>query len=87
MTTNILALFASTFLVVFALGAQSLFVNNARYAMAFFNSFLIGSCHLVLYKLTPDASVVEMVAFLAGGPFGIVSAMWVFRHLHRKPRP
>lgn len=85
MTTNILALFASTFVVVFALGAQSLIVNNGRYAAAFCNSFLIGGCNLVLFKVAPSASGVELAAFLLGGPFGIVSAMWVFRHLHRKP--
>lgn len=85
MTANILALFASTFLVVFALGAQSLIVNNGRYVSAFFNSFLIGGCNLVLFKVAPDATGVELAAFLLGGPFGIVTAMWVFRHLHRKP--
>lgn len=85
MTTNILALFASTFLVVFALGAQSLLVNNGRYVLAFCNSFVIGSCNLVLFKLTPDATGWQIAAFLLGGPLGIVSAMWVFRHLHRKP--
>lgn len=78
-----LALFASTFVVVFALGAQSLIVNNGKYAMAFCNSFVIGGCNLALYKLAPQASLVDMAAFLLGGPFGIISAMWVFRHLHR----
>lgn len=77
------ALFGSTFVVVFALGAQSLLVNNGRYVAAFCNSILIGICNLVLFKLAPQASPDEMVAFLSGGPFGIVSAMWVFRHLHR----
>ena len=79
------ALFASTFIVVFALGAQSLLVNNGRYVAAFANSFLIGACNLALFKLAPQATAVEIVAFLCGGPLGIVSAMWVFRHLHRKP--
>lgn len=85
MTTNILALFASTFLVVFALGAQSLFVNNGRYVLAFCNSFVIGICNLVLFKLTPEASGWQVAAFLIGGPLGIVSVMWLFRYLHRKP--
>lgn len=85
MTANTLALFASTFLVVFALGSQSLIVNNGRYVLAFFNSFLIGACNLILFKVAPNASGVDIAAFLLGGPLGIVSAMWVFRHLHRKP--
>lgn len=78
-------LFISTFLVVFALGAQSLLVNNGRYVSAFANSFVIGSCNMVLLKLAPQATPVEVAAFLLGGPFGIIAAMWVFRHLHRNP--
>lgn len=79
------ALFGSTFVVVFAYGAQSLLVNNGRYIAAFGNSFLIGACNVVLFKLAPQATPIEIMAFLSGGPLGIVSAMWVFRHLHRKP--
>jgi hypothetical protein len=82
---TLVALFGSTFLVVFALGAQSLLVNNGRYAAAFANSFIIGACNLTLYKLAPQASPTEIAAFLAGGPLGIVLSMWCFRHLHRKP--
>lgn len=82
---NALYLFASTFIVVFALGAQSLLVNNGYYTGAFVNSLVIGSCNMVLLKLGPDASTSQQIAFIAGGPFGIVSAMWVLRHLHRKP--
>lgn len=81
---TLVALFGSTYIVVFALGAQSLLVNNGRYTAAFCNSIVIGICNLVLFKLAPQASMDEMAAFLSGGPFGIVSAMWVFRHLHRK---
>ena len=80
---TLIALFGSTFVVVFALGAQSLLVNNGRYGAAFCNSILIGICNLVLFKLAPQAAAGEIVAFLLGGPLGIVSAMWVFRHLHR----
>lgn len=79
------ALFASTFVVVFALGAQSLLVNNGRYVAAFTNSFLIGGCNMVLFKLAPQALPWEVAAYLLGGPFGIIGAMWMFRHLHRKP--
>lgn len=80
-----LALFASTLLLVMALGAQSLFVNNGRYLPAAINSFAIGGGNLILFKLAPDASGIEIAGFLLGGPLGIVSAMWLLRHYHRPP--
>lgn len=81
---TLVALFFSTYVVVFALGAQSLLLHNGRYVAAFLNSIVIGACNLVLFKLAPQATVFEIAAFLLGGPLGIVSAMWVFRHLHRR---
>jgi hypothetical protein len=75
---NALALLASTFAVVFCLGLQSLAVNHGHRWLAFGNSFLIGSSQLILFKLTPDASGLEIIAFLSGGPFGIVAAMQFF---------
>jgi uncharacterized membrane protein SpoIIM required for sporulation len=80
----VLALFLSTYLLVMALGAQSLLVNNGRYVGAFFNSIVIGSGNLILFKLAPDASGLEIAAFLLGGPFGICSAMYLLRKYHRK---
>lgn len=74
-----LALFASTFFLVFFLGLQSLNVNRGHYWAAFFTSFGIGLGQLVLLKLGPDASIIESAAYLAGGPFGIVSSMLVHR--------
>lgn len=81
-----MALFVSTFLLVMALGAQSLMVNNGRYLGAFCNSFAIGIGNLVLYKLAPGASGWEIGAFLSGGPVGICLIMYLLRHLHRRPR-
>ena len=72
-----LALFLSTFMLVCALGAQSLFVNNGRYGAAALNSFFIGSGNLILFKL-------EISAFILGGPCGICTAMFILRHLHRR---
>ena len=77
--THTLALFASTFALVFALGIQSQAVNRGQFRTAFINSFLIGSGQLILYKLAPNASGLEIAAFLAGGPFGIVTSMFVHR--------
>ena len=79
-----LALLASTFALVFALGMQSQLVNNGHYVGAFFNSLAIGTCNLVLFKLAPEASGLEVAAYLAGGPFGIVAAMAVYRKKWRR---
>lgn len=78
-----LALFASCFALVFFLGLQSLNVNRGHYAAAFFTSFGIGAGNLVLFKLAPDASGIEIAAYLAGGPLGIVSSMWAHRKVFR----
>jgi hypothetical protein len=80
-----LALFASTFALVMALGAQSLLVNNGRYLPAALNSFAIGTGNLILYKLAPGASGIEIAAFLTGGPIGICAAMYLLRKYHRRP--
>lgn len=74
-----LALLASTFALVFFLGLQSLVVNSGHKMMAFTNSFAIGLSQLTLYKLAPQASGIEIAAYLCGGPAGIVAAMEFFR--------
>lgn len=76
-----LALFASTLLLVFFLGLQSLNVNGGHMLAAFFTSFGIGLGNLVLYKLAPDAGGWEIVAYLCGGPIGIVASMAAHRRL------
>jgi len=85
--TTILALFCSTLVLVFALGIQSLNVNNGHRAAAVFTSFVIGASNLVLFKLAPDASLAEAAAFLLGGPMGIYAAMvahpWLVRVIKR----
>lgn len=74
---------ASCFVLVFALGAQSLNVNNGHYIAAAFTSFFIGGGQLVLFKLAPNANWTEMASFLIGGPFGITASMWAHPHLVR----
>jgi len=69
------ALLLSTYALVFALGLQSLNVNGGHYRAAFLTSLAIGGSNLVLFKLAPHASGLEIAAYLAGGPLGIVSAM------------
>ena len=78
-------LFISTLLLVMALGAQSLLVNNGRYVAASCNSFLIGTGQLALLKLGPDATGLEVAGYLGGGPIGIVLIMYLLRHYHRPP--
>ena len=77
MTT--LLIFASTFITVFALGFQSLNVNGGHYRAAFLNSFLIGAGNLAILKIVPDANAIQMAAYLAGGPLGIIVSMWAHK--------
>ena len=79
-----LTLFASTYVLVFALGLQSLNVNNGHYYLAAMTSMVIGSGQMVLYKLAPNADWLAIAAYLAGGPVGITSAMWAHPRLARK---
>lgn len=78
-----LALFVSTFVLVFALGIQSLNVNNGHRRLAMFTSLFIGSSQMVLFKLAPDASWLEAASFLLGGTIGIYAAMCSHPHLVR----
>lgn len=73
--STLLLLFVSTFALVFFLGLQSLNVNRGHHLAAFLTSFGIGAANLVVLKLAPDASPAEMLAYLTGGPFGIVASM------------
>lgn len=79
------ALFVSTFVLVCALGLQSLNVNRGHYWWAFFTSFLISAAQMVLLKLAPDATWLEIAGYMSGGPFGIVTAMHLQPWLTRKP--
>jgi hypothetical protein len=74
-----LALFASTCVLVFALGLQSQLVNRGHHVAAMLNSFVIGSSNLLLFKLAPNASGWEIAGFLLGGPLGIVLSMVAYR--------
>ncbi|PYJ07643.1 MAG: hypothetical protein DMF06_15030 [Verrucomicrobia bacterium] len=81
-----LLIFLSTFVSVFALGFQSLNVNSGRYLAAIFTSFMIGAGHLCLYRYLPEASLSQNLAYLIGGPFGIVSSMWAHRRVFARVR-
>lgn len=80
--SNELYLLGSTFGVVFFLGFQSLSVNSGHYWLAAVNSLVIGSFNLLLFKMAPQVSGVgETIAYLVGGPMGIVCAMRAHRAL------
>ena len=72
-----LALLASTFVTVFALGFQSRNVNQGQYLYAAITSLFIGGASIVLYKQLPDATVTECLAYLFGGVTGITSSIYV----------
>ena len=79
-----LILFTSSFLLVFALGFQSLNVNNGHYRAAFLTSFGIGAANIAVLKLAPNATGTQIAAYLAGGPLGIICAMKAFEIMRRK---
>ena len=78
---NEVLLFTSAFGTVFALGFQSLNVNRGHHKSAFFTSYLIGLSHLWIYKVMPDPTFTEILAYLNGGPFGIVASMYLHEKL------
>jgi uncharacterized BrkB/YihY/UPF0761 family membrane protein len=74
-----LALFASTFIAVFALGFQSQNVNQGHYLAAALTSLAISTGHIALYRFMPEADPLQLAAYYAGGALGIVASMWVHR--------
>lgn len=82
-----LTIFISTFVLVFALGFQSLNVNNGHYKAAFMTSFGIGVSNLVLFKTLPQADMLQIAAYLMGGPFGIICSMWAHKRVMKPKAP
>lgn len=74
--SHALLCFVSTFVAVFALGLQSLNVNQGYRWAARLTSLLIGTSHIALYRFMPGASWLEVAAYLAGGVAGIDCSMW-----------
>lgn len=79
-----LIIFGCTFVLVFALGFQSLNVNNGHYKAAFFTSFAIAVSNLVLFKTVPQAGAMEIAAYLTSGPFAIIASMWAHKRWVKK---
>ena len=86
---NALILFVSTWALVLFLGLQSLNVNGGHRLLACLTSFGIGAANLTVLKIMPGpTSTIELLAYLAGGPIGIVTSMlihpWMVRILGNK---
>jgi ethanolamine transporter EutH len=74
--TQVLVVFAATFISVFTLGLQSLNVNGRYYLAAACTSLFIGGGHLLLYRFMPSAAAPEILSYLVGGVTGITSSIW-----------
>lgn len=70
-------IFLSTFITVFALGFQSLNVNNGHRMAAVMTSLLISGGNIVILKIIPNGDIVSIntLAYVLGGPVGIYCSM------------
>jgi len=83
-----LTLFLAAFSTVFLLGFQQKNVHGEHYVAAVVTSIGIGTAQIFLWKLVPDANLGQIAATLAGGPTGIVAAMYLHpRLMQRKAKP
>lgn len=76
-------LFVAAFITVFALGFQQQNVAGRHFVAAVFTSIAIGSAQLFLWRLAPTATPTEIIATLAGGPVGILAAMYAHPRIAR----
>lgn len=77
-------LFFSAFATVFLLGIQQQNVTGRHYLAAFITGIGIGTAQIFLWRLVPNANASEILATLAGGPVGIVFAMWAHPSIRRR---
>lgn len=70
-------LFLSAFSTVFLLGIQQQNVIGRHYLAAAVTSLGIGTAQIFLWRLVPSADAIEIAATLAGGPVGILAAMYL----------
>lgn len=79
--------FAAQFLYVLVMGLQSLAVNNGRYAQAAIQSFLLGTFGFAITTSivrNGEIGSATWVAYVASGPVGIVTSMWLFKKWRRR---
>lgn len=82
MTSTAIVFFAS-FVSVFALGLQSLNVNQGQYGLASATSLVICTGSLGLFKVLPESGVPQMLAYYVGCNLGIIASMWSHPRLTR----
>lgn len=79
-----LYLFLAAFITVFALGFQHQNVDGRHFIAAAITSIVIGAAQIFLWRIVPIATASEIVATLAGGPAGIVAAMYAHPRIARR---
>lgn len=79
-----LILFASAFCMVFLLGFQQKNVHGEHYLAAVVTSLGIGAAQIFLWRLVPEATGSQIIVTLAGGPTGIVAAMYLHPRVMKK---
>ena len=83
---NAILLFCSQTVTVTLLVVQSRLNIHGYMRLAAVNSLLIGTCQLVMWKIMPNPSGVEIAAFLLAGPVGNVVAQYINRRDIRRIR-
>ena len=86
---NALFLFAATYFLVLFLGLQSLNVNGGHRFLSALTSFGIGTANITILKIMPGPTGgLELIAYLTGGPAGILTSMaihpWMVKKFGRK---
>lgn len=79
---TLLYIFGSAFCVVFFLGLQSQFVRNRWKTISFITSFMISLCEIMILKSVPNADFYELVAFVLGGPSGLLMSIVVYEKFY-----
>jgi hypothetical protein len=84
--TELLAIFATGFVSVFALGFQSRNVNNGNYGWAAGTSFFVGLSQASLWThiTSPSASKLDWFVYALSGACAITLSMYVHERFIRK---
>lgn len=82
---ELLGIFGTGFVSVFALGFQSRNVNHGNYGWAAFTSLFVGLSQALLWKhIIQEDSVGGAVAYAISGAIAIVSSMYVHERFIKK---
>jgi hypothetical protein len=81
---NIAILFAATFVFVLSLGLQIQTSTAGNYVGAFCSSFFVGLTQIAALRIMQATTTWEYVAYLIGGPLGMVASMYIHRTSARR---